>query len=87
MNQLKTRRRINIVLPDTTLDLIKRVAQPGSRSRLIDEAIIFYIEKIGRSNLRKQLKEGALKRAARNRLLSQEWFSIEEEIWKGPKDK
>jgi CopG family transcriptional regulator/antitoxin EndoAI len=76
-------RRINITLPEETLDLIDRVAQPGDRSRFIDEAIKHYIEQIGRSNLRKQLKEGAIRRAQRDLSLAEEWFTLDEEAWQG----
>ena len=74
-------RRINITLPEETLELIDRVTQPGDRSRLIDEAIKRYIEEIGRSNLRKQLKEGAIHRAQRDLALAEEWFTLDEEAW------
>lgn len=53
----------------------------GDRSHLIDEAIRFYIREVGRSNLRKQLREGAIDRAARDLRLSQDWFHIENEAW------
>ena len=68
---------------EETLDLIERVAQPGGRSRFIDEAIKHYIEQIGRTNLRKQLKEGAIRRAQRDLTLAEEWFTLDEEAWQG----
>ena len=74
-------RRINITLPEETLELIDRVAQPGDRSRFIDEAIKRYIQEIGRSNLRKQLQEGAIRRAQRDLSLAEEWFALDEEAW------
>jgi CopG family transcriptional regulator / antitoxin EndoAI len=79
--QVAMQRRINITLPEETLDLIDRVAQPGDRSRFIDEAIKHYIEEIGRGNLRKQLKEGAIRRAQRDLALAEEWFTLDEEAW------
>ncbi|MBT9169594.1 MAG: hypothetical protein DDT19_02956 [Syntrophomonadaceae bacterium] len=80
-NQTKTYRRVNITLPSQTLRLIERVAEKGERSRLIDEAIRFYVQKIGKSTLRKQLREGAIKRAKRDLSLAQEWFFVEHEAW------
>jgi CopG family transcriptional regulator/antitoxin EndoAI len=35
--------------------------------------------------LKEQLKEGAIRRAERDRQLAEEWFSLEEEAW--PKGK
>lgn len=47
--------------------------------RLVEE---YRIEKAG---LKEQLKEGAIRRAERDRLLAEEWFTLEEEAW--PKGK
>ncbi len=46
--------------------LIDRVAKKGDRSRFIAEAVDRYVAEIGRVNLRKRLKEGALRRAERD---------------------
>ena len=74
-------RRINVTLPEETVKLIDRVSQKGDRSRLIDHAIRRYIREAGRANLRKRLKEGALRRAPRDQKLAEEWFLLEEEAW------
>jgi CopG family transcriptional regulator/antitoxin EndoAI len=60
------RKRINISLPEETIELLDRVTEHGDRSRLIDEAVRRYIQESGRANLRKRLKEGAIRRAARD---------------------
>jgi CopG family transcriptional regulator/antitoxin EndoAI len=73
--------RINISLPEETLRLLDRVAAKGDRSRLIDQAIRFYIDEKGRAELKKQVKEGALRRAERDLSLTEEWFPLEEELW------
>jgi len=74
-------RRINISLPEETLALLDRVADKGDRSRLIDEAVRYYIDDKGRLELRKRLKEGAIRRAPRDLQLTEEWFPLEEEAW------
>jgi CopG family transcriptional regulator/antitoxin EndoAI len=71
--------RVNITLPEDTLRLIDRVATKGDRSRFIDIAVKHYVDAIGRANLRKQLKEGAVRHASRDLSLAQEWFPLEEE--------
>jgi len=76
-------RRLNITLPEETVRLIDRVAKKGDRSRFIAEAVDRYVAEIGRANLRKRLKEGALRRAERDVAIASEWFSIEEETWHG----
>jgi CopG family transcriptional regulator/antitoxin EndoAI len=68
---------LNITLPEATVRLIDRVAKKGHR--FIAEAVERYITEIGRANLKKQLKEGALRRAERDLAIAGEWFGIEDE--------
>jgi CopG family transcriptional regulator/antitoxin EndoAI len=79
--ELAVNRRINVSLPEETLKLLERVAPKGDRSRLIDEAVRHYVEGVSRAGLRKRLKEGAVRRAARDLALAEEWFPLEEELW------
>ncbi|MBD2414271.1 hypothetical protein FACHB389_23235 [Nostoc calcicola FACHB-389] len=74
-------RRINITLPDETIELIDRVIEKGDRSRFINEAVQYYIAQKSLANLREQLKEGAIQRAERDLGLVEEWFDLEEELW------
>jgi CopG family transcriptional regulator/antitoxin EndoAI len=76
------RKRINITLPEETIELIDRVTEEGNRSRFIDEAVRHYIQETGRANLRKRLQEGAVRRAERDLHLAEEWFTIDEEVWR-----
>lgn len=75
-------RRINVTLPEATVELIDRVAAKGDRSRLIADAVIHYVESVGRTELRRRLKEGATRRAARDRRLVADWFTLDEEAWR-----
>jgi CopG family transcriptional regulator/antitoxin EndoAI len=74
-------RRLSVTLPEETVRLLERVTPKGERSRLIDEAIRGFAEKVGRGNLRRQLREGALRRAERDLALAREWFALDEEVW------
>jgi CopG family transcriptional regulator / antitoxin EndoAI len=76
-----TRQRINITLPETTLRLLNRIAPKGDRSRVIDAAVRHFVATHGKANLRKQLAEGARRRAERDLLLAEEWFGLDEEAW------
>jgi CopG family transcriptional regulator/antitoxin EndoAI len=80
MEQPASYRRINITLPETALRLVDRVAARGNRSRFIAEAIKHYAAVTRRTALKKRLKEGAVRRAERDRALVAEWFALEEEI-------
>ena len=74
-------RRINITLPEETVRLIDRVAPKGDRSRLIAEAVTRYVESTGRAKLRRQLKDGAIRRSERDRQLAADWFTLDNEAW------
>ena len=74
-------RRLNITLPEETVRQIDRIAKSGNRSRLIDQAVREYLREKQRASLRKQLEEGALRRASRDLALNEEWTSLEEEAW------
>ena len=82
-----TRKRVNITLAHDTLRLLDRVASKGDRSHVIDEAVRTFISDKSRASLRERLEEGATARASRDRGISDEWFSIENEVWPGRKGK
>lgn len=73
--------RINIALPEKTLQLLDRFASKGDRSSFIDEAIQYYVAQKQKEKLRQQLKESAICRAERDRNLTEDWFALEEEAW------
>jgi CopG family transcriptional regulator/antitoxin EndoAI len=75
-------KRINVILPATTVAVLDRVAAKGSRSALIDRAIRRYVETQGRRSLRERLKQEALANAERDLRMAAEWFPVEEEAWK-----
>ena len=78
-------KRINIVLPVETIQVLDRVAPKGNRSRMISEAVMHYVTVRAKTNLAEQLKQGALVNAKRDLDIAQEWFSVEEETWQHAK--
>ena len=72
-------KRINIVLPDTTVSVLDKVTTKGTRSRFIDRAVLHFIEARGKQTLREQLKAGYRANAAQDLALAAEWFALEEE--------
>ncbi len=72
-------RRINITLPEETVELIDRISERGDRSRLINQAVRLYVHKVGRAQVRRRLREGYRKGAASDRKLAEAWFFLDEE--------
>lgn len=79
--QTQSRQRVNVMLPWETLRVLEKIAPRGDRSRVIDDAVRFYVQEAGRFNLRKRLREGAARRAERDLQLAQEWFPVEDAVW------
>ena len=75
-------RRINITLPEETIRLIERVAKKGDRSFLISEAVHRYVASVGKTRLRRLLKEGARRNADRDLKLAEEWAGLDEIPWR-----
>ncbi len=74
-------RRLNITLPEETVQMMDRIAKTGGRSRLIDEAVREFVQRRQKASLRKQLEEGAMRRASRDLALAEEWSLLEDEAW------
>lgn len=70
-----------MTLPDKTIKLLDSVSEKGERSSFVDKAVHFYIEEIGKANLNKQLREGAIKHSSRDLSIAEDWFLIEEQSW------
>jgi hypothetical protein len=56
-------------------------ATKGDGSRFIDNAVKHYVDAMGRSNLKKRLKEGVIRRGDRDLSIAQDWYCLEEEAW------
>lgn len=72
-------KRINIILPDTTVAVLNRVTTKGNRSRFIDRAVRRLVAIEGKANLRTRLKAEAIENAARDLEIAAEWFPLEQE--------
>ena len=69
--------RVDVTLPKETVRLLEKIAKKGDRSRLVDQAIRFFVKEMSRANLKKQVREGAIVNASRDLNLAEEWFSID----------
>lgn len=74
-------KRINVILPESTVAVLDRVAAKGNRSSVIDRAIQHYIRTHSQKNLRELLKKEARINAQRDLEMAADWFPLEEEAW------
>jgi CopG family transcriptional regulator / antitoxin EndoAI len=74
-------KRLNIMLPEATLEILDRVAAKGDRSRFISQAVLHYVQSQSANNLRERLKQGALANAKLDLEIAKEWFPAENEAW------
>ena len=74
-------KRINIVLPETTIQTINRMAKPGQRSRFINEAVQHFAAYRSTEALRAQLERAVVRDRDLDREVAQDWFAVDQEAW------
>jgi len=74
-------RRINITLPESTVEMLDSIADKGSRSTFIDLAIQNQVRSTRKQKLRDELKAGAIANATRDLAMVREWEQVEDETW------
>jgi len=74
-------KRINIVLPETTIQTIDRMAKPGQRSRFINQAVQHFVSHRSTEALRSQLERAAVRDQDLDREIAADWFAVDKEAW------
>jgi len=74
-------KRINIVLPETTIQTIDRMAKPGQRSRFINQAVEHFVANRSMEALRAQLEHAAVRDQDLDREVAAEWSAVDRETW------
>lgn len=74
-------RRINIVLPETTIRTIDRMAKPGQRSRFINEAVGHYVANRSAEALRDRLERAAVRDRDLDREVAEDWSAVDQQAW------
>jgi CopG family transcriptional regulator / antitoxin EndoAI len=75
-------KRINIVLPEATVQTIDRMAKPGQRSRFINAAVQHYVANRSIEALRAQLERATVRDRDLDREVARDWFAVDHETWK-----
>jgi CopG family transcriptional regulator/antitoxin EndoAI len=74
-------KRINIVLPELTIQTIDRMTKPGQRSRFIDQAVQHFVANRSAEALRVQLERATVRDQDLDRKLAGDWFAVDQESW------
>ena len=72
-------KRINIVLPETTIRTIDRMVRPGERSRFINQAVQHFVANRSMESLRAQLERAAFRDQDLDREVAADWFAVDHE--------
>ena len=75
-------KRINILLPEATVQTIDRMAKPGQRSRFINTAVQHYVANRSVEALKTQLEHAAVRDRDLDREVAADWFAVDHETWK-----
>jgi hypothetical protein len=79
--KVRMSKRINIVLPEATIQAIDRMANPGKRSLFINQAVQHFISHRSTEALRTQLELAAVRDRDLDREIAADWFAADEEAW------
>src|SRR5713226_1649333 len=74
-------KRINIVLPETTIQTIDRMTKPGQRSRFINQAVQHFVANRSTEALRAQLERAAVRDQDLDREVAADWFAVDQQTW------
>ena len=74
-------KRINIVLPETTIRKIDRIARPGERSWFIDAAVRHFIAHRSNKALQRRLEQAAIRDRDLAQEIAQDWCAVDQESW------
>jgi CopG family transcriptional regulator / antitoxin EndoAI len=74
-------KRINVILPESTIRTMDRLAKPGERSRLIDKAVQHYATTRSAEAVREQLKQAALRDRDLDQEIAEDWAAVDRESW------
>jgi metal-responsive CopG/Arc/MetJ family transcriptional regulator len=78
---MSTARRINVILPESTIKRLDKVAKPGERSQFIDKAVRHYITTQSKEALRALLEYTTVRDIDLNQKIMEDWADVDRESW------
>ncbi len=80
-------KRINVILPESTILAMDRLVKKGERSRLIDKAVQHYVATRSPEGLRERLKATSIRDRDLDREVALDWAAVDEESWQNIEQK
>ena len=74
-------KRINVVLPTTTISSIDRLVRPGQRSEFINRAVEHYVATQSAEAIQKRLEATAVRDRDLDRQVADEWSEVDRKSW------
>jgi len=74
-------KRINIVLPEATIQTIDRMARPGERSRFINQAVKHFVTHQSTEALRTRLERATVRDRDLDSEIAADWSAVDGEAW------
>ena len=75
-------KRINVILPETTILAIDRLVKKGERSHLIDKAVRHYVATRSLESLQERLKAASIRDRDLEVEVAGDWAATDEESWR-----
>src|SRR5258706_16052417 len=75
-------KRLNIVLPEATVQTIDRMVKPGQRSRFINQAVVHFVANRSVEALRRRLELAAVRDRDLDREAAADWLAVDRQTWR-----
>jgi CopG family transcriptional regulator/antitoxin EndoAI len=74
-------KRINVILPEATIQTIDRMTKPGGRSQFINQAVRHYVANRSVEAFRARLEHAAVRDRDLDREIAADWLAVDREAW------
>ena len=74
-------KRINVVMPATTVRAIDRMVRPGQRSDFITRAVEHYVATQSAEAIQKRLEMTAVRDRDLDQQVAEDWFEVDQQSW------
>src|SRR5665213_4551646 len=74
-------KRINVVLPEATVQSMDRIARPGQRSKFIEQAVQYFVSYRSSEAVRIRLEQTTVRDRDIDREIASDWFAVDNEAW------